>query len=130
LVKTEYAWSLDDFHNFDSILCTSDRPVIIGGKNLEEPVGFGTVGAMLFFPLSPNLCLSRCNVGYKKRFIKSCNLIKNADFTQLPKLLIWSKSQQFIIAAKQLALPPRGIELPTYTPSVVKVGNRMGIIQR
>lgn len=47
VVKEEYAWSLMDCKNFGGILCTSDRPVLLAGKNIAS---------------SSRFWLSRCNI--------------------------------------------------------------------
>jgi hypothetical protein len=116
LVRDEYAWSLVDFKNFGSILCTSDRPVQLAAKTLQAPIGFGTPEATLFFPLSPDLCLTGRHVGKQKRFIEYSNIATNSDLAGMPKLLMWAKSDRFIIAANESALPPSGLQLPSYTP--------------
>ena len=129
-VREEYAWSLVDCKNFDSILCTSDRPVLLAGKTLQAPVGFGSPDATLFFPLSPDLCLIGRHVGKQNRFIESHNVITNPDLAGMPRLLMWAKSNQFIIAAKESALPPPGIELPSYTPTIIYQKNAIGLLHR
>lgn len=129
-VREEYAWSLIDCKNFDSILCTSDRPVLLAGKTLQTPVGFGSPDATLFFPLSPDLCLTGRHVGKQNRFIESHNVITNPDLAGMPRLLMWAKSNQFIIAAKESALPTPGIQLPSYIPTIIYQKNTIGLLHR
>lgn len=130
LVKEEYAWSLMDCKNFGAILCTSDRPVLLAGKTLQAPVGFGSPDATLFFPLSPDLCLSGRHVGKQNRFIQTHNVITNHDLLGMPRLLMWAKSNQFIIAAQESALPAPDIKLPSYIPEVIYQRNAIGMLHR
>ncbi len=131
LVREEYAWSLDDFKNLGALLCTSDRPVLlIAEKGLSAPVGFNTPEAILYFPLSPDLCLTGRNVGKNKRFINPSHVITNPDFLGMPTLLTWTKSNQYIIAAEKNRLPAPGTELPSYTPTILRQENRIGFLQR
>jgi len=130
LVREEYAWSLIDCKNFGSILCTSDRPVLLAGKTLQAPVSFGSPDATLFFPLSPDLCLSGRHVGKQNRFIQSHNIITNPDLIGMPRLLMWAKSNQFIIAAQESALPIPGVKLPSYVPTVIYQKNAIGMLHR
>lgn len=113
LVQKEYEWRLVDCKNLGSVLCTSDRPVLLGGKTLSDPVGFGIPETMLFFPLSPDLCLTGRNVGKNKRFIRKSHVITTSDFLGMPALLMWAKSNQYIIAAKKTCLPMPGTDLPS-----------------
>ena len=131
LIREEYAWSLDDFKSSGTLLCTSDRPVLLIAQNgLSAPVGFNTPEALLYFPLSPDLCLTGRNVGKKNRFIKPNHIITNPDFQEMPNLLTWAKSNQYIIAAEKNCLPTPGMELPTYTPTIFRQENRIGFLQR
>lgn len=130
LVKEEYSWSLADFKSIDAGLCTSDRPVILGGSELQSKVGFGTPDVTLFFPLSPDLCLKGRNMGRTKKFIQPQNVITNSELVVAPKLLMWAKASQFIIAAERSALPPLGAELPSYNPTVTSGNGFTVMVQR
>jgi len=119
LVMEKYAWSLIDFKNFGSILCTSDRPVLLAGDTLQGPVGFDTSKVQLFFPLSPDLCLVGCNLGKEKKIIKNCHVVTDLAFKETIKILMWTKSNKFIIANAKGILPSVGIKLPSYIPRVL-----------
>lgn len=130
LVRKEFAWSLADCKNLGAVLCTSDRPVLLGGKTLSDPVGFSTPGVTLFFPLSPDLCLTGRNVGRSKQFVQHSHIITNPDFLGMPTLLTWAKSNQYIIAAEKNRLPTPGMDLPSYTPTILRQENKIGFLQR
>jgi hypothetical protein len=130
LVREEYAWSLVDFKNFGSILCTSDRPVQLAAETLQAPIGFGTPEATLFFPLSPDLCLTGRHVGKQKRFITFRNVTTNPDLAGIPRLLMWTKSDKFIIAVNESALPPLGLQLPSYTPTAFNTKDTIWLLHR
>ena len=130
LVQEKYAWSLADYKNVNLKLCTSDRPVLLGTDTLQAPVGFGTPAATLFFPLSPDLCLTGRNVGKEKRFIQSSNIVTDPRLAEMPRLLMWAKSSQFIIAANKSDLPPSGAELPSYTPSIIHSEKGVWMLER
>lgn len=130
LVKKEYAWSLADCKDLGLELCTSDRPVVLGGKALSDPVGFNTPEVILFFPLSPNLCLTGRNIGEDKRFIQGRQIITNPDFLGMPTMLMWGKSNQYIIAKEKDSLPVPDMEIPSYIPTLFKQGNDVGILHR
>ncbi len=131
IVREEYAWSLDDFKSLGALLCTSDRPVLLIAENgLSAPVGFNTPEAILYFPLSPDLCLTGRNVGKNKRFIKPSHVITNPDFLGMPNLLTWAKSNQYIIAAEKNCLPTPGMDLPSYTPTILKQENGVALLHR
>ena len=130
LVSNEYSWILADYKNIDSVLCTSDRPVLLATDTLEAPVGYGTPQASLYFTLSPDLCLMGRNTGKAKRFIKKREIVSNQAFVVALNTLMWTKSSQYIIASKDSALPAPGTHIPSYTPKMFYKGNAMGFLQR
>lgn len=129
-VLKEYAWHLADYKSLGAALCTSDRPVLIGGMTLPGPVGFGTPGCTLFFPLSPDLCLVGKNVGENKRFIACRRDVTDPEFLRIPNLLAWGKSHRYIIAAEKEYLPTPGMELPSYLPTSSRKGNTIKFSHR
>lgn len=130
MVREEYAWILLDFKNIDLKLCTSDRPVALATTTLQNFVGFGSQEATLYFPLSPDLCLTGRNVGKEKRFVDFGRTVTDSKLAVIPRLLMWAKSCRFIVAADKSALPSKGSEVPSYTPRVTHCGSSIGLAQR
>ena len=105
----------DNYQNSNLLICTSDRPVLLGTSKLDDPVGFQTDRAMLCFPLSPDLCLVGRNVG--KGGVRPCNNVSNPCWAEGIRVLMRTKSLKLIIASDASALPPVGTEIASYVPA-------------
>jgi hypothetical protein len=129
LVMEQYAWRLDDYKD-SSLLCTSDRPVLLATTKLDAEVGFGTSEAILHFPLSPNLCLMGRNIGKGRGFVQPCNKVSDPRLAAFNQALMFTKSFNLIIASDVSVLPSLGVELPSYIPEVIDVEDKLGMLMR
>ena len=129
-VKEHYAWRLDDHSSGGFLLCTSDRPVLLGTDKLDGPVGFGTPKATLYFPLSPDLCLVGKHLGKADRSVQPHNKVSDPGMAQLNLALMATKSLNLIIASDPAVLPPDGTELPSYIPEIIDLGGKLKIVMR
>jgi hypothetical protein len=130
MVKEQYAWRLDDYKDNQQLLCTSDRPVLLGGEKLDSYVGFGTPGVLLHFPLSPDLCLMGKNVGKGHQTVQPYCKVSDPLLAKANLELMAAKSFNLIIASNRMLLPPNGTELPSYVPEIVNIGNMFGMAMR
>lgn len=130
LVMEQYAWRLDDYKDSGHLICTSDRPVLLGCPKLDGQVGFGSEEATLHFPLSPDLCLLGKNVGKGEGFVIPNSKISDHRIPGLVRLLMWAKSSNLIIASDKSVLPPPGADVPTYVPEAIDFGDKIGMLMR
>lgn len=130
IVSEQYSWILDDYKDSGLLLCTSDRPVLLAGPQLNSYIGFGTPGVTLHFPLSPDLCLVGCNLGKDHRTIQPHYKVTDPRLADRHLALIAAKSINLIVAPDPALLPPDGTELPSYLPEIINLGNMFGMGMR
>ena len=129
-VKEHYAWRLDDYEGSGFLLCTSDRPVLLGTDKLDGHVGFRMPEATLHFPLSPDLCLEGKHVGKAHSFVQPHNKVSDPVLSTLNQALMVTKSFNLIIASDPTILPPDGSELPSYIPKIIDLGDKLMMVMR
>lgn len=90
----EFSWILNYIDPEEGALITSDRPLMLAGENLYQPIGFGSAD-YVFFPITPSLLLTGKRFNNITGFASKLYIMSNNEI-KLSNLLAYAKSERFV----------------------------------